>query len=79
MTGMVLRPRAPRRFRRPAALRSVEELLDRLGELTAERQRLRLEDATQATLERNRIDIARTQWELSYALIERYVETAAAA
>jgi hypothetical protein len=79
MTGMVLRPRAPRRFPRPAALRSVEELLDRLGELTVERQRLRLDGATQATLERNRIEIARTQWELSYALIERYVETAAAA
>jgi len=79
MTGMVLRHRAPRRFPRPPALRSVEELLDRLGALTAERQRLRLDGATQATLERNRLEIARTQWELSYALIARYVDTAAAA
>jgi hypothetical protein len=75
----VLRPHTPRRFPRPATLRPIEELLVRLGELAAERQRLRIDYATDATLERNRIEIARTQWELSYALIARYVDTAAAA
>lgn len=75
----VLRPHTPRRFRRPATLRPVEELLERLGELAAERQRLRREGVTPAALERNRIAIAQTQWELSYALIVRHVDTAAAA
>lgn len=79
MSATVLRPRAPKRFRRPTAPRPVEDLLDLLGQLTAERQRLRLEGATQAELERNRIEIARTQWELSYALIARHLETTAAA
>jgi hypothetical protein len=79
MNEMVLRPRAPRRFSRPSTVRPVEALLDRVGELAGERQRLRLEGAAQGTLERNRIEIAQTQWELSYALIARYVDTAAAA
>jgi len=79
MTAMVLRPRAPRRFRRPSAPRPVEELTERLAALARERQRLRVDGASAAALERNRIEIARTQWELSYSLIARHVESPAAA
>lgn len=74
-----LRPRQPKRFRRAAAPRPVEELNARLDRLTADRQRLRLAGAGPSALERNRIEIARTQWELSYALIERYAIAAPAA
>ena len=74
-----LRPRQPKRFRRAAAPRSVEELNARLDRLTADRQRLRLQGSDPWALERNRIEIARTQWELSYALIERHAVAAPAA
>lgn len=74
-----LRPRQPKRFRRIAAPRPVEELQARLDRLAADRQRLHLERAGAAALERNRIEIARTQWELSYALIDRYAVAAPAA
>jgi hypothetical protein len=74
-----LRPRPPKRFRRAAAPRPIEELYARLDVLIATRQRLRLEGASAAALERNRIEIARTQWELSYALVDRYVAAAPAA
>lgn len=63
---------APTRFRRPAAVRSVESLLEEIEALVGERQALRLRSASAAALERNRVGIARYQWELSYALIERY-------
>lgn len=33
--------------------------------------------ATEIALERNRVQIARAQWELSYALIERYLSSSA--
>jgi hypothetical protein len=68
-----LRPRSPKRFRRVSTPRSVEELQALLDALGIERQRLRLEGGTSAALERNRVEIARLQWELSYALIERYL------
>jgi len=44
-----------------------------IGELTAERQRLRETGAAAGKLEHNRVKLARTQWELSHALIERYL------
>jgi len=44
-----------------------------IGELTSERQRLRDLSATPSKLERNRIRLARKQWELSHALIQRYL------
>ena len=47
--------------------------MELIGELTAERQRLRDTGAAPGKLERNRIKLARTQWELSHALIERYL------
>jgi hypothetical protein len=50
----------------------METLLAEISTLVAERQRLRARAASPARLERNRLRIARVQWELSYALIHRY-------
>jgi hypothetical protein len=61
------------RFRRRARRVSVEVLMDEIGALTAERQRLREDGASSFRLERNRVKLARRQWELSHALIERYL------
>jgi hypothetical protein len=63
----------PSRFRRRARRVSVEVLLDEIGALTAERQQLREDGAPAFKLERNRVKLARRQWELSLALIERYL------
>ena len=68
----VLRPAVPSRFRRGHSRRTVEALLEEIGALTAERQRLRDRGADAGRLERNRVKLARAQWELSHALIERY-------
>jgi hypothetical protein len=68
----VLRPAAPSRFRRGRAHHTVETLLEEIAGLTAERQRLRERGVDAARLERNRVKLARAQWELSHALIERY-------
>ena len=72
MTVMPLRPSTPVRFRRAADPRAAETLLAEISMLVAERQRLRGRAATANRLERNRIQIARAQWELSYALIQRF-------
>ncbi len=56
---------------------TVETLLERIGVLVAERQRLRRDGAAPDELEANRQDIARLQWELSRALIARYLPQAA--
>jgi hypothetical protein len=61
-----------------ARARSVEDLQAEIGVLTAERQHLRGIGSDEADLERNRLAIARLQWELSHALIGRYARTAAA-
>jgi hypothetical protein len=77
MNTMELRPLRPSRFRRASKHRpSVETLMDQIAELAAERQRLRDTGAVPAKLERNRIKLARSQWELSHALIERYLPVA---
>ena len=73
MNATALRPARPSRFRRGHSRRTVEDLLGQIGELTAERQKLREAGVTGARLERNRIKLARAQWELSHALIERYL------
>ena len=52
---------------------TVEVLQERIGQLAAQRQDLRAERAERETLEQNRLEIARAQWELSHALIERYL------
>ena len=72
MSATVLRPAVPSRFRRGHTRPTVEMLLEQISDLTIERQRLRDLGATSARLERNRVRLARKQWELSHALIARY-------
>jgi hypothetical protein len=62
----------PIRFRRSRTAKTVESLTDLLSALAVERQALRASEAGSVKLERNRIAIARAQWELSHALIERH-------
>ena len=64
------------RFGREPSGPTVEELQTRIDRLTAERQRLRAERASHDVLEQNRLEIARTQWELSHALIDRHLHAA---
>jgi hypothetical protein len=64
---------SPSRFRRRARRASVEALMAEIGALTSERQQLRDGGAAARKLERNRVKLARKQWELSLALIERYL------
>jgi hypothetical protein len=71
--GMSLRHLRPARFRRRRGAASVEALTLRVAELVAERQQLRDRDASDTALERNRIQLARAQWELGQALIDRYL------
>jgi hypothetical protein len=52
---------------------SVESLLERIDALSRERQDLRSLNADEETLERNRLEIVAAQWDLSHALIERYL------
>jgi hypothetical protein len=73
MHATILRPAAPSRFRRRHAKNSVEALQERIQVLAGERQELRNREASESALERNRIKLARAQWELSLALIERYL------
>lgn len=73
MSATVLRPVVPSRFRRGHSRRTVEALSIRISDLTVERQRLRDDGADAKRLERNRVKLARAQWELSHALIERYL------
>jgi len=51
----------------------VEALHVQIGALVAQRQALRENGANPETLERNRRQLARCQWQLSFALIERYL------
>lgn len=56
---------------------TVENLLHQIGHLVAERQRLRRDGGSSEALEENRREIARLQWDLSHALIDRYLPKAA--
>ena len=56
---------------------SVEALLQQLEQLTRERQDLRLVLAEAQALEQNRLAIVQAQWDLSRALIRRYLPAAA--
>ena len=71
-----LRPATPSRFRRGHTRPSVEVLLEDISRLTAKRQLLRERGADATKLERNRVKLARAQWALSHALIERYLPAA---
>jgi len=73
MSATLLRPSVPSRFRRGHSRRTVEALLEQISAITTERQRLRDQGVNGSRLERNRVKLARTQWALSYALIERYL------
>ncbi len=57
---------------RPKEL-SVEALQARIDELSRERQELRVAEAADAELERNRLEIVEAQWDLSHALVRRYL------
>ena len=76
MSATLLRRAVPSRFRRGHSRPSVEALLEQISALTAERQQLREEGVSAVRLERNRVKLARAQWELSHALIERYLPSA---
>jgi hypothetical protein len=71
--GPAFRPMRGSRFRRSRNRHSVEALAVRIAELVVERQELRVGGAPQAAVERNRRQIARAQWELAHALIDRYL------
>jgi len=73
MSAAALRPVAPRRFHRERRRLGVEALQERVATLALERQELRSSGAPATKLERNRVALARAQWELSHALIERYL------
>jgi hypothetical protein len=79
ISATVLRPAVPSRFRRGHTRPTVETLLDQISGLTLERQRLRELRVNSARLERNRVKLARKQWELSHALIERHLQHSHAA
>jgi hypothetical protein len=70
-------PLRPIAMRRIPARETVESLTLHISTLTTERQALRTSGASETVLERNRVQIARAQWELSYALIERYLPNSA--
>ena len=66
------------RFAPDASEKSVEALQAEISLLCSERQHLRAVGALEGDLERNRLEIARLQWQLSHALIGRYARHAAA-
>ena len=53
---------------------TVESLVLRIADLVNERQELRTAGAPHAAIERNRVEIARAQWALARALIDRHVQ-----
>lgn len=73
-SGTSLRTLRPARFRRSRVRANAEELNARIAQLVAERQELRTRGAREGALERNRLQLARAQWELGHALIDRYLQ-----
>ncbi|MHB8060507.1 MAG: hypothetical protein ACYDHO_06710 [Gaiellaceae bacterium] len=61
------------RFASTASPASPEELQRQLASLACERQRLRETGTSRESLERNRLEIAHRQHELSHALIRRHL------
>jgi hypothetical protein len=60
------------RFTRSRNRPSVDLLAARIAELVAERQQLRAAGSSAAAIERNRVQLARAQWELAHALIDEH-------
>ena len=52
---------------------ALEELQEQIAALVHKRQRMRASGASQASLERARLQLVRRQWQLSQALIERHL------
>jgi hypothetical protein len=69
-------PIQTRMLRFAARTVSVEALLERIDDLSRERQALRAERASAAALEENRLAIVEAQWDLSRALVKRYLPAA---
>jgi hypothetical protein len=74
-----LRRVRPERFRKSRGEPTVEALTLGIAALVVERQQLRSANAGVADLERNRLRIARAQWELAHALIDRHLPSQTAA
>ena len=70
---LFMTPVRPISFRPRGGAETVETLTIRISALCTERQSLRTKGASETALERNRVQIAGAQWELSHALIERYL------
>jgi hypothetical protein len=51
----------------------VDVLAERIAELVTERQELRAAGSSAAAIERNRVQLARGQWELAHALIDEHL------
>lgn len=60
-------------FRRSRNRASVDVLAARIAELISERQELREAGSSAAAIERNRVQLARAQWELGNALIDEHL------
>jgi len=73
MSATLRRLSVPSRFRRGRSRPTVEALLDEIAGLTTERQGLRDQGINGSRLEHNRVMLAKKQWELSHALIDRYL------
>jgi hypothetical protein len=73
MSATLRRPSVRSRFRRGHSRPTVESLMEEISTLTVERQNLRDHGINGSRLERNRVKLARTQWQLSHALIDRYL------
>ncbi|HLB20039.1 MAG TPA: hypothetical protein VK613_13030 [Gaiellaceae bacterium] len=73
MSATLRRPSVRSRFRRGHSRPTVESLMDEISTLTGERQTLRDQGVNGSRLERNRVKLARKQWQLSHALIDRYL------
>jgi hypothetical protein len=73
MSATLRRPSVRSRFRRGHSRPTVESLMEEISTLTSERQTLRDQGVNGSRLERNRVKLARKQWQLSHALIDRYL------
>jgi len=76
--GPALRPLRAARFRRSRSRPSVESLAARIADLVTERQKLRVAGSPAAAIERNRVQLARAQWELAHALIDEHLDQSTA-